>query len=273
MRLQIYIHFYNPPKENYKKWFCKFTFLIRYMNLVIDVGNSLVKLAVFEEDTIKSKKTIELNFIRKNIDDLKIKYQQLDKAIISSVGKLKKTDIAHIKENFDLLELNASTKLPFKNCYKTPSTLGMDRVALVSASIQQYPKRNVLIIDAGTCITYDFVSDRNEYLGGAISPGIRMRYQSLNNLTAKLPLLDLEEPKNIIGDSTKDSIHSGVVFGVLMEIEGIIKYYTLKFEDLTVILTGGNANFLSKQLKSSIFANSNFLLEGLNYILQFNSNE
>jgi len=98
-----------------------------------------------------------------------------------------------------------------------------------------------------------------------------MRYQSLNNLTAKLPLLDTEKPKSIIGDSTNNSIHSGVVIGVLKEIEGVIDAYCLKYKDLTVILTGGDTNFLSKQLKSSIFANSNFLLEGLNFILQFNS--
>lgn len=243
------------------------------MNLVIDVGNSLVKLAVFEGDKILIKKIIALDLMIENINFLQKEFKDLNKAIISSVGKLKNSDVNYIKENFDVIELTAATKLPFKNCYTTPSTLGMDRVALVSASIQQHPNSNVLIIDAGTCITYDFVSKKNAYLGGAISPGIRMRYQSLHNLTAKLPLLETEEPKNIIGNSTNNSIHSGVVYGVLMEIEGIINNYKLKYEDLTVILTGGNANFLSKQFKSSIFANSNFLLEGLNYILQFNSNE
>lgn len=273
MRLQIYIHFYYPPKENYKKWFCKFTLLNNNMNLVIDVGNSSVKLAVFEETKILFKKTITLDFISKHLDLLQKEYKSINKAIISSVGKLKNTDIEYVKKHFNLIQLDASTKVPFKNCYETPKTLGMDRVALVSASVQQYPNSNVLIIDAGTCITYDFITSQNEYLGGAISPGIRMRYQSLNNLTAKLPLLETEEPKNIIGNSTNNSIHSGVIFGVLKEIDGIIEEYKLKYKDLTVILTGGDANFLSKQLKSSIFANSYFLLEGLNYILQFNSNE
>jgi type III pantothenate kinase len=243
------------------------------MNLVIDVGNSLVKLAVFEETEILTKKIIKLDLFLKHIDLLRKEYKQINRAIISSVGKLKKTDVAYIKKYFDLIQLDTATRLPFINRYKTPNTLGMDRVALVSAAVQQYPKNNVLIIDAGTCITYDFVSVEKEYLGGAISPGIRMRYQSLNNLTAKLPLLETEVPKNMIGNSTNNSIHSGVVFGVLKEIEGIIDNYKLKYEHLTVILTGGDANFLSKQLKSSIFANSNFLLEGLNYILQFNSNE
>jgi type III pantothenate kinase len=242
------------------------------MNLIIDLGNSFVKLAVFKDSKLKRKDVINLNDILKHIDFLKQKYKSITKSIISSVGKLKDSDISYIDKRFDLLVLNFNTKLPFKNSYKTPKTLGIDRIALVSASVEQFPDKNVLIIDAGTCITYDFVNTKNEYFGGAISPGIRMRYQSLNNLTANLPLLETETPNNIIGNSTESSIHSGVIHGVLKEIDGVIGDYEQKYSDLTVILTGGDANFLSKQLKSSIFANSNFLLEGLNFILQFNSN-
>ena len=171
-----------------------------------------------------------------------------------------------------VLRLDSNTKLPFKNLYKTPKTLGVDRMALVSASVNQYPDSNVLIIDAGTCITYDFVNSEGEYLGGAISPGIKLRYQSLNNFTANLPLLEAEIPNGIIGDSTSQAIHSGVINGILRELDGIIAEYQKKYPDLTVILTGGDSNFLSNQLKNSIFANSNFLLEGLNYILEFNTN-
>ena len=240
------------------------------MNLVIDVGNTFVKLAVFNEGEIVFNKRIEIINIKENIIQLKKKYKQIDSAIISSVGELKSDDVEYIDKHFNLLVLNANTKLPFLNKYETPNTLGIDRMALVSASVSQFPKNNTLIIDAGTCITYDFITNENEYLGGAISPGIRMRYKSLNNLTANLPLLKTETPKSITGNSTNESIHSGVVNGVLNEIDGVISDYKLKFSDLTVILTGGDANFLSKQLKSSIFANSNFLLEGLNYILQFN---
>jgi len=243
------------------------------MNLVIDVGNTSVKLAVFEGDTLKHKKAIKHDFILKHIHFLNRKYPTISNGIIASVARLKDSDVAYIAANFDLLELNTSTKLPFNNLYTTPHTLGIDRMALVSASVKQYPKKNALVIDAGTCITYDFVTAKNEYLGGAISPGIRMRYKSLNRLTANLPLLETEIPNNITGSSTNSSIHSGIVFGVLNEIDGVIDSYQQKYSDLTVILTGGDAKFLSKQLKSSIFANSNFLLEGLNYILQFNSSE
>ncbi len=240
------------------------------MNLVIDVGNTFVKLAVFNKGKITFNKSIEIRNVRESISLLKKQYKEINKAIISSVGELKSDDLKYINKHFKLLVLNAKTKLPFINKYETPNTLGIDRIALVSASVNQFPKNNVLIIDAGTCITYDFITTANEYLGGAISPGIRMRYKSLNNLTANLPLLKTEMPNTIIGNSTNESIHSGVVNGVLNEIDGVIADYKLKFSELTVILTGGDANFLSKQLKSSIFANSNFLLEGLNYILQFN---
>jgi type III pantothenate kinase len=137
--------------------------------------------------------------------------------------------------------------------------------------VNKYPNNNVLIIDAGTCITYDFITKKNDYLGGAISPGIRIRYKSLHNLTANLPLLDTNLPETLIGNSTESSIHSGVVFGVIKELDGVIDQYREEHQDLTVILTGGDAKFLSNQLKNSIFANSNFLLEGLNFILDYNS--
>ncbi|ULC59136.1 type III pantothenate kinase [Flaviramulus sp. BrNp1-15] len=243
------------------------------MNLIIDVGNSFVKLAVFKGGELEHKKTVDIDSILEYVNDLKEEYKGIEKAIISSVGEVKKRDIKAISKLFDLLILNHDTKLPFVNLYNTPKTLGVDRIALVCASVNKFPENNVLIIDAGSCITYDFVNSKNEYLGGAISPGLRMRYKALNTFTANLPLLETEKPNDITGKSTKESINSGVVYGILNEIDGVIEGYKLKYPDLTVILTGGDAKFLSKQLKSSIFANSNFLLEGLNYILQFNSNE
>ena len=154
--------------------------------------------------------------------------------------------------------------------YKTPKTLGVDRIALASAAIQKYPKKNVLVIDAGTCITFDFISKDKEYLGGAISPGIQMRYKALHNFTAKLPLLDSGELTSFIGFDTESSIHSGVLNGVCNELDGVINQYSKKFRDLTVVLTGGDTNFLAKQLKSVIFAHPNFVLEGLHTILNYN---
>jgi type III pantothenate kinase len=259
-------------KKIYKIWFCKFTAFICDMNLIIDVGNTSVKLAIFNQGKLIFKKREPLENLPNAVDDINKAYIDIKKTIIASVGNLKKSDVTYIKKHFKIIVLDASAKIPFQNQYKSPETLGVDRIALVSASIKNYNKQNVLIIDAGTCITYDFINSENKYLGGAISPGIRVRYQSLNNLTANLPLLETKAPHSFIGNSTTESIHSGIINGILNEIEGTISKYDKKYKDLTVILTGGDADFLSKQLKSSIFANSNFLLEGLNYILEFNTN-
>jgi type III pantothenate kinase len=243
------------------------------MNLIIDVGNTSVKLAVFNQNKLIFKKIVTHENIRDNVEEIKTTFKNIDKAIIASVGHLNKSDINYIQKQFNVINLDASTKIPFQNHYKSPETLGVDRIALVSAAVKNYKEHNVLIIDAGTCITYDFINRENKYLGGAISPGIRLRYQSLNNLAANLPLIKTKMPQNVIGNTTEESIHSGIINGIINEIEGTISRYDEKYKDLTVILTGGDANFLSKRLKSSIFANSNFLLEGLNYILEFNTNK
>jgi len=241
------------------------------MNLIVDVGNTYVKFAVFQQGKLIHKLTTELALFNESHKIIIQDFSGINKTIISSVGKLGHAQIEEIKKQGNVLVLDSNLKLPFQNLYKTPKTLGVDRIALVSASVNQFPNTNVLIIDAGTCITYDFINTENQYFGGAISPGIRLRYQSLHNLTANLPLLDTEIPKNIIGSSTSEAIHSGVIIGILKEIDGIINEYQKKYSDLTVILTGGDSNFLSNQLKNSIFANSNFLLEGLNFILEYNT--
>ncbi|WP_223032804.1 type III pantothenate kinase [Hanstruepera marina] len=242
------------------------------MNLIIDVGNTFVKFAVFNKNSILEKSRFEVSDFTTEFEAVCKNYKSLGNCIISSVGNFDPEYLEQVSDKLHIVFLDSNTPVPFKNLYQTPTTLGVDRLALVSASAVQYPEKNVLIIDAGTCITYDFINEQNEYLGGAISPGIQMRYKSLHNLTAKLPLLNIKMPERLIGDSSEEAIHSGVILGVISEIDGAIDAYKLKYADLTVILTGGNANFLSKQLKSSIFANSNFLLEGLNYILQFNLN-
>jgi type III pantothenate kinase len=241
------------------------------MNLIIDIGNTRAKLAVFSNNKVIYKKRTSQKELLDSIDKILLKYKNIDKGIISSVGKLTLSNTKGLKSKINLIELNHKLKFPFNNLYKTPKTLGVDRLALVSASVKDFKNYNVLIIDAGTCITYDFITYENNYLGGAISPGLYTRYKSLNNLTANLPLLKPKSIKNITGNSTNQSIHSGVVNGVLFEIDGVIEEYDKKYEDLTVILTGGDSKFLSKQLKNSIFANSNFLLEGLNYILEYNT--
>lgn len=242
------------------------------MNLIVDIGNTQTKLAVFEGGKMLFRVQVESENIFKKIKEIQKKFKNISKAIVSSVGKTDLNDFESLEKDLDLLILDHETPLPFKNLYSTPKTLGIDRIALVCASVEKYPNKNVLIIDAGTCITYDFINANNEYLGGAISPGLRMRYKAMHNQTAKLPLLLPESSNSLIGDATDQAIHSGVYNGIVFEIDGFIEAYRKKNNDLTVILTGGDAKMLSKQLKSSIFANSNFLLEGLNFILQFNTN-
>lgn len=242
------------------------------MNLIIDVGNTRIKAAVFENDSLIALFVFEEKDLVQHVEKMVSTYSIL-RGIISSVAAISNTTLKKIKELLPLLELNAATKVPFSNLYKTPKTLGVDRVALVARAVEKYPNRNVLIIDAGTCITYDFVNSTKEYLGGAISLGIQMRYTALHKGTSKLPLLELQEVGSFIGNSTESSIHSGVIHGVLNEIEGVIEQYQRKKKDLTVVLTGGDTNFLAKQLKSVIFANPNFVLEGLNTILTYNKEE
>ena len=242
------------------------------MNLVIDIGNTNGKVAVFENDTLIEK----IVFIKSDLFEIlkKIKKKfQINDTILSSVVKLTDKDREEIKRIVPFLEISTDTKLPFKNLYKTPKTLGIDRIALISGAVKQFPNRNVLVMDAGSCITYDFVNDKSEYLGGSISPGISMRFNAMHQFTSKLPLLEKGNMQDFIGKSTKESMQTGVIFGILNEIEGFVDKYEKKYGHLTVVLTGGDTKFLSKQLKSSIFANQNFLLEGLNSLLIFNQSK
>ncbi|HBC03654.1 MAG TPA: type III pantothenate kinase [Aequorivita sp.] len=240
------------------------------MNLVIDVGNTLVKLAVFDSGILKHKKTCVKTDFLATLGEFFENFPSIDNSIVSSVAHFSEQQISKLEKLCNVLLLDHTTTVPFINKYGTPKTLGIDRIALASAAVHLYINKNVLVIDAGTCITYDFINSENEYLGGAISPGISLRYKSLHTFTDKLPLLEANNSKLLIGNSTATSIHAGVVNGVLYEIDGFIEAYKNNYENLTVILTGGDAHFLRDTIKNDIFANSNFLLEGLNHILEYN---
>jgi type III pantothenate kinase len=242
------------------------------MNLIIDTGNTRVKLAVFEKDRLVEVVFIDAESFLSEIKKILKKYR-ITVGILSNVSFIAENKIQELQKLVNLLILSPSTNVPFINLYETPKTLGVDRIALVAAAVNKFTKKNILIIDAGTCITFDFVNDQSEYLGGAIAPGIEMRYKALHSFTSKLPNLTKKVPQNFIGNNTNESINSGVVNGVLQELEGVINQHKKKYSDLTVVLTGGDTNFLAKQLKSSIFANPNFVLEGLNEILIFNKNK
>ncbi|MFZ2431367.1 MAG: type III pantothenate kinase [Lutibacter sp.] len=239
------------------------------MNLIIDVGNTRIKTAVFDDGKMIHNESLT-NFSFVSEAKKIVKKYKCTSAIISSVGSVNKSQIDELRAEISLIELDYDTKVPFVNKYATPKTLGVDRIALVSSAISKYPNKNVLIIDAGTCITYDFVNNEGNYFGGAISPGLQMRYKALNVFTENLPLLEPSEIVELIGNSTETSIHSGIINGVINEIDGVIEQYRKKNTDLTIVLTGGDIKFLSNRLKNGIFANPNFLLEGLNTILTYN---
>ena len=243
------------------------------MNLIVDIGNTSVKLAVFEKQTLTFLHRKKVNDLERSVLEILNRFPKIEQIFIASVAAFDSSHFSKIFSSYKLLFLNSKSKFPFKNLYQTPETLGPDRMALVAAAVCKYPNQNVLIIDAGTCITYDFIDAKSNYYGGAISPGIQMRYKALYENTDRLPLLEPIIPSNFIGNSTQSAIHSGVVFGVVNEIEGVVASYKSKYSDLTVILSGGDANFLCKQFKISIFAFSNFLLEGLNFLLVYNSNK
>ncbi len=242
------------------------------MNLVIDIGNTQIKTAVFKDNTLYNKEIYSKDEFYKSVEKITKKYR-IKHAILSNVGEIENLKMLEIRKLFDVLVLNSKTRLPFINNYKTPQTLGVDRIALIAAAVDQFPNKNVLIFDAGSCITYDFVNEKNEYLGGGISPGIEMRYKALNSYTANLPKLTLSNEIPEIGNTTENSIHFGVLNGIIQEIEGVINQFKVKNQKLTVVLTGGDTIYLAKNLKSTIFANPNFLLEGLNSILIYNKYE
>lgn len=239
------------------------------MILTVDVGNTRIKAAVFEGNTALENFVFEKNKLEKKIEKILKKFQNCTDLVVASVGKVEKEAFLNFENQIKIHFLTNDDIFPFINKYATPKTLGIDRMVLAAGATLQFPKQNRLVIDAGTCITYDFIDENDHYLGGAISPGLRLRYESLHQFTAKLPLLTLEMPEGYIGNSTIQAIHSGVVNSLVYEIDGFIDEYRANFLNFIIILTGGDADFLAKRLKNTIFANSNFLLESLNQTYQY----
>ena len=241
------------------------------MNLVVDIGNNFFKLGIFENSNLVFSFFDKNDKIDVEIEKIILNYRKITSALISNVSSVKINDILN-KLNIKIYELDSTFIFPFKLNYKTPESLGNDRLALAAAATILFPNSNNLVIDAGTCITIDFIDNNNHFMGGSISPGVKMRYDSLNHYTANLPLLKNENSFNYPGDSTNASIHAGIIGGVSNEINGFIKQINSRNDKVNVILTGGDAKILSKTLKITIFANQNFILEGLNSILNLNKN-
>lgn len=235
------------------------------MNLITDIGNTRTKFFLFEKGEIHTQESF-FNEKNNSISQF-VAANHFEKAIISSTSLLPD----FVDERF--LILNNTTLLPIDIAYKTPKTLGADRIALAVGADFIYPDKNVLAIDMGTCITFDFIDSQNVYHGGAISPGMTIRLQSLHTFTEKLPLVEQNDESNypLIGKTTEESIESGVFNGVIAEIDGIIDRYKAIYQDLTVIITGGDHNFFALHTKNEIFAHANLQALGLNRILDYNA--
>ncbi|MGV3460360.1 MAG: type III pantothenate kinase [Flavobacterium sp.] len=236
------------------------------MLLAVDVGNTKIKAAVFKDNTLAGRFFFDDGVAEKAIIKIFSDYPQINASIFSSVGKSAERLLHILNSKVPVVVVSHETMVPLKSLYATPHTLGIDRIVLSTGGVLAYPAQNRLIIDAGTCVTYDFTDKDDNYHGGAISPGLRLRYEALHNFTAKLPLLSREMPENVTGNSTAQSIHSGVVNALLFEIQGFIDFYRDKYGDVAVIMTGGDAEFLAERFKNTIFANPNFLLESLNQL-------
>ena len=237
------------------------------MNFVVDQGNTHVKLAVFEEDKLLVSQVFdELN---NEIINLFISNYAVKRGVISAV---KGNVDQNLLKKYNLIHLTHLTPIPLQIKYKTPETLGVDRIAASVGASSMFSFNNLLVIDLGTCVTFDFISSKNEYLGGAIAPGFEMRFKALNHFTGKLPLAKFNKEKlRLIGNTTESSIISGVYNGMKHEIEGVINDYLIQYDDLKIVVTGGDINLFDLAPKNRIFADEFLVLKGLNEILNYNA--
>lgn len=238
------------------------------MNVVVDYGNTSAKVGIFRDHELVEKKVFDTEEkIRSFLENF-----SGDHIIVSSVSVDAARVIAwavHFKKKFILTQ---ALPLPVINRYSTPATLGVDRIAAACGARHMFPGENCLAIDAGTCITYEFLNAEGQYLGGGISPGLRMRFEAMHTFTARLPLVQPVEQPVLVGTSTEQCMQSGAIYGLCDEIDGVISRYQEKFKDLKVILCGGDARFFENKLKAAIFAVPELVLSGLNSILIYNVN-
>lgn len=238
-------------------------------NLIIDIGNSRTKYGLFLGDDLQSQgvfsddPTIDLQHLAYN--------QKVKNIIISSTGIEAESIRKTFATDFRTLVLDHETPLPFRVDYETPETLGRDRLAAVAGAQHLFPGQTCLVVDAGTCITYDLLTADGVHLGGNIAPGIRMRLQAMHTFTARLPEIEAGAWSDLVGKSTETALRNGAQWGVRFELEGYIREWEARFPHLRVIVTGGDALFFEKILKREIFVNSHLVLIGLNQILKYNA--
>ncbi len=240
------------------------------MNLVIDEGNTHIKYGIFDKQLIiNSHFTHFLD--KEDIERLAIKYP-IQNVIYSSVRKDTSTLRTNLSLFFDkIVLLDHKTNLPFTWSYLTKDTIGKDRLAAAAGAIALFPNTNILVIDAGTAITYEFITDDNHYLGGNISLGLNMRFAALNYFTSALPLVEVDEKIREIGNNTESAIRSGVILGMINEIDGYIQTFKHHQTKAKIVITGGDAEYFVRKLKNTIFVEPNLVLIGLNRILEYNA--
>lgn len=240
------------------------------MNLTIDIGNTRSKIAIFKQNEITEIIT-EKEYSVSVLKEIFLRNSEIKSTILSSVKDTDPEIITFLKEKSNyFIDLNKDTPIPIENFYETKATLGKDRLAAIIGANNIFPNTSVLVVDMGTAITFDFINKKNQYWGGTISPGLEMRFKALNKFTGKLPLLNKKEDYHIIAKTTEDAIISGVQNGIIFETDSYIYKLKERYEDLKVILTGGDAIFFDKKLKNAIFVNLNLNFIGLNRILEYN---
>ncbi len=243
------------------------------MNLVFDLGNSQHKYAVYSNGKLIARHADE-KFRPESVYAM-IEQFPVQHSLVSSVDNGNEEFVKMVNALTECILLDHHTPLPIKNLYQTPETLGYDRLAGVIGARATFGNHDILVIDAGTCIKYDFINAAGEFLGGAISPGLMMRFTAMHNYTARLPLIPFEIIRqrptiNVTGDSTINSLLAGGAKGAVLEIQGFIAEYEKLYPGLKVVLTGGDAPFFELHLKREIFALPELVLFGLNTILEHN---
>jgi type III pantothenate kinase len=243
------------------------------MNLVVDIGNSRAKLAVFNKQEIVETFVMP-KFSTSDIQKILKKFSHLKFAIVSNVGAHGKEWYNFLSSRLNCKALSIELPIPITLDYKTPETIGTDRIAAVAGAHFLYPNETVLIIDAGTCIKYDLMDKSGCFQGGAIAPGMNMRFKALKDYTAKLPSVEPDyDYYALTGKSTRESILSGTQIAMINEIKGFISAYTEQYPNIKIVICGGDTEYLAKALKNHIFAIPNLTLIGLNYILNYNANK
>jgi type III pantothenate kinase len=240
------------------------------MNLIIDQGNTLCKVACIEPS---GKIVFSSVFEALTPEKLQVLFKNYrpEHGILSTVKVFDPQMIVMLKTQLKtFVELGPMTSLPIQNGYGTPATLGFDRLAAAVGAWTLQPGKSLLVIDLGTAVTYDFVSADGIFSGGNIAPGVRTRLKSLNYFTGKLPLVEPSQEFELLGNSTETAIRSGVMQGILFEINGYIEALTRQYPDLFAFLTGGDRIYFDGKLKNGIFVDENLVLTGLNRILRHN---